>query len=232
MIRMLQVVVPARDEQQRLPRCLTAIRAAQAQAVAEHPSVRLGCTVVLDSCTDGSAAVARDFGVRSLSVEHGAVGATRHSGVLAALAEAASHGVPPEDTWIACTDADSVVPPHWLTVQLALARRYDAAVGTVEPWGLTDPAVLHRWQARHQLNEGHPHIHGANLGFRGSTYLGVGGFAPLSRDEDVDLVRRIRLHTTAWVATDRTRVASSARTVGRCRGGFADYLARLRVEAG
>ena len=73
-------------------------------------------------------------------------------------------------------------------------------------------------------------MHGANLGLRGSAYLEVGGFRPMPSDEDVDLVRRLRSHTTRWVATDTVRVASSARRNPRCRGGFSDYLGALESE--
>ncbi|MFW5470438.1 glycosyltransferase [Knoellia sp. CPCC 206435] len=230
MIRAVHVVIPARDEQRRLPRCLASVAAARAALRASRPDLTVETTVVLDRCVDRSAGVARRAGVATLTVDHGNVGATRHAGVRAALARAASDGVAPRDLWIAGTDADTVVPPHWLVGQVALAESHDAVVGTVEPLGLADAAVLSAWRARHLLVEGHPHVHGANLGLRGSTYLEVGGFRPMPVDEDVDLVRRIRAGTTRWVATDRVRVASSARRNPRCHGGFADYLSDLADE--
>ena len=186
--------------------------------------------MVLDRCIDRSAEVARRAAVRTLDVDHGNVGATRHAGVRSALATAAAGGVGPADLWVACTDADTVVPPHWLTGHIALSETHDAVIGTVEPLGLTDTEVLSEWRARHHLIEGHPHVHGANLGLRGSAYLEVGGFRPMPSDEDVDLVRRLRSHTTRWVATDTVRVASSARRNPRCRGGFSDYLGALESE--
>ena len=197
---------------------------------ATRPDLSVEVTVVLDRCVDRSADVARRAAVQILGVDHGNVGATRHTGVRAALAAAASQGIDPADLWVACTDADTVVPPHWLTGHVALSQTHDAVIGTVEPLGLTDIAVLSEWRARHHFIEGHPHVHGANLGLRGSAYLEVGGFRPMPTDEDVDLVRRIRSHTTRWVATDTVRVASSARRNPRCRGGFADYLSALETE--
>lgn len=232
MIRTVHVVIPARDEQQRLPRCLASVAAARAALREGRPDLTVETTVVLDRCVDRSVDVARRAGVRTLVVDHGNVGAARHAGVRVALGRAASGGVGPADLWVACTDADTVVPPHWLVGQVALAESHDAVVGTVEPLGLTDADVLSAWRARHLLVEGHPHVHGANLGLRGSTYLEVGGFRPLPVDEDVDLVRRIRAGATRWVATDRVRVASSARRTPRCGGGFADYLSALEGEVG
>lgn len=232
MIRSVHVVVPVRDEEIMLPRCLASLEVAREQLLGVRPDIRVDITVVLDRCVDGSAAVVRRAGVRSLTVNHDNVGATRRAGVLQALAVNASRRIADDELWIACTDGDTVVPRHWLTGHVKLSETHDTVIGTVEPLGLTDAAVLAEWRARHQLDEDHPHVHGANLGFRGSTYLQVGGFRPLETDEDVDLVRRIRATTTRWVATDTVRVASSARRIGRCRGGFADYLNVLEDEVG
>lgn len=230
MIRAVHVVVPARNEEVLLPEALASIEAARRQLRAAHPALAVEVTVVLDCSVDGSAAAARRAGVRSLSVDHGNVGATRRDGVIAALRHTTTLGIGVDDLWLASTDADTVVPPHWLVGQVNLSRAHDAVIGTVEPRGLTDSRVLEQWRARHHLIEGHPHVHGANLGLRASTYLAVGGFRAMEADEDVDLVRRIRAHTTAWVATDTVRVASSARRAGRCHGGFADYLTHLEDE--
>lgn len=230
MIRTVHVVIPARDEERRLPETLASVRAARVQLAAARPDLGVEVTVVLDRCVDRSAEVARREAVRILDVDHGDVGAARHAGVLSALATAASRGVESRDLWIACTDADTVVPPHWLTGHVILSDRHDAVIGTVEPLGLTDTEVLREWRSRHHLVEGHSHVHGANLGLRGSAYLDVGGFRPMPTDEDVDLVRRIRAHTTRWVATDTVRVASSARRRSRCRAGFSDYLVALEAE--
>jgi len=230
--RVVHVVIPARDEERLLPRSLGSVVVAVERLRRGRPDLLVDCTVVLDRCTDGSQRVVREAGLRSLSVDHGVVGATRDAGVRSALASATAVGVDPGDVWIACTDADTLVPPHWLVRHEELSHDLDAVVGTVEPLGLTDAVVLAEWRARHELTEGHPHVHGANLGIRASTYLEVGGFRPLALDEDVDLVRRVRAHTTRWAATDSLRVRSSARRSGRVRGGFADYLADLEGEVG
>ena len=230
MIRAVHVVIPARDEERRLPRCLASVEAAGAQLLATRPDLTVEVTVVLDRCLDRSAEAAHRAGVHILYVDHGNVGATRHTGVRVALAAAGSRGIEPADVWVASTDADTVVPSHWLNGHVELSESHDVVIGTVEPLGLRNSLVLREWRARHHLNEGHPHVHGANLGLRGSAYLEVGGFRPMPTDEDVDLVRRLRAHTAQWVATDSVRVASSARRNPRCRGGFADYLSALEDE--
>jgi len=232
MIRAVHVVIPARDEELLLPRCLASVEQARLALRGVRPDLLVDITVVLDRCRDRSSLVVEEARVHGLSVDFGMVGATRDAGVRSALASNDANGVASEDLWIACTDADTVVPANWLTDQVALTATHDAVIGTVEPFGLTDAAVLARWRARHHLIEGHPHVHGANLGLRGSTYLEVGGFRPMATDEDVDLVRRIRAHTARWVATDAVRVSSSARRLSRCRGGFADFLVSLEDEVG
>lgn len=232
MIRAVHVVIPARDEEALLPRCLLSVDRARRVLRACRPDLLIDVTVVLDGCADGSADVVEAARIGSLVVDHGLVGAARHAGVSRAVEAAAESGVAAEDLWVACTDADSVVPPHWLVAQVGLATTRDLVIGTVEPIGLADTALLEAWRERHELAEGHAHVHGANLGFRASTYLAVGGFGPTAVHEDVDLVRRIRAHTTRWVATDSARVGSSARGQGRTPGGFAGFLARLADEVG
>ena len=55
-IRQLHVVVPAHDEEELLPRCLAAIEQAVAQVRRRTQPPHVEVTVVLDACTDGSAA--------------------------------------------------------------------------------------------------------------------------------------------------------------------------------
>ena len=97
---------------------------------------------------------------------------------------------------------------------------------------MADPRVLGAWLERHELREGHGHVHGANLGVRADAYLAVGGFAPLAVHEDVGLVARLRDAGHPWVATDRCRVRTSGRTESRVDGGFATFLAGLTAGPG
>lgn len=227
MIRAVHVVIPARDEAMLLPGCLRSVKRACDVLRERRPDLVLDVTVVLDGCLDGSADAVAAAHMGSLVVDHGVVGATRHAGVVRAVEAAAALGVAADELWIASTDADSVVPPHWLDAQVSLASSLDLVVGTVEPIGLADAALLERWRERHELVEGHTHVHGANLGFRASTCLEVGGFRPMPLHEDVDLVRRMQAATPRWVATDTARVATSARLHGRSPGGFARFLTDL-----
>lgn len=261
------VIIPAKDEQQLLPRCLRHLEAAAAALDspalgAEFRRVRISVTVVLDDCTDDTAAVlndwprvnvvdragvlacagATDAGLRTrtgrgagpeggagsatrpiVTAIAGNVGAARHLGVGHAIGQSQ---VRPERLWIASTDADSMVPPNWLTSQLEHARSGAAmVVGTVSPDPAElDSAALDHWLRNHQLQTGHGHIHGANLGVLAHTYLRAGGFRALASGEDADLVDRVKSLGVRWVAADDGRVVTSARLTGRAPRGFAHYL--------
>ena len=75
--------------------------------------------------------------------------------------------------------------------------------------------------------ETHRHVHGANLAFRSTAYTAVGGFAPRSTGEDVDLLSRFerRGHRIAWLR--QWTVETSDRRRGRAPNGFAAHLLSL-----
>jgi hypothetical protein len=153
----------------------------------------------------------------------------RAAGVTRLLDSEAGRGTPAGRAWIACSDADSVVPPDGLRTQLEHARRgTDMVLGTVRPDpGDVPPAVLDSWYPRHVVTDGHPHVHGANLGLRGDTYLAPGGFADVAMHEDVLLSRAVRAVGGRLVSTGDSPVITSGRTDGRSPGGLADYLREL-----
>jgi glycosyltransferase involved in cell wall biosynthesis len=224
----VHVVIPARNEEAVLAACLRSVRRAAWQVRLTRPAARVDVLVVLDSCTDGTAGVLAGFPeVTGLPVTYGGVGATRAAGVLAAVATTAAA---PDHLWLASTDADSEVPTDWLTVQLEQADRgAHAVVGTVRP--ARSAELLVPWHARHAVHDGHPHVHGANLGVRLDQYVEVGGFDPLEEHEDVRLVERLVASDAVVVRTAAGRVTTSDRLEGRTPGGFAAYLRRLQGVA-
>lgn len=224
----LAVVIPARNEELLLPAALSSVRAA-VRALGQAGQVRAAVTVVLDSCSDGSAEVvaglqrrwAPELDLRMVAGSFGTVGAARAAGIAAQ----------PQLTglWIANTDADTVVPENWLVHQHGLAAAgYGLVLGTAvpDPADLT-AAELAAWRQLHPLGEGHPHVHGANLGFSAAAYRSAGDFAPLASHEDVDLVARLKAAGTPWTATDRIRVVTSGRRDGRAPEGFSRFLRQL-----
>jgi hypothetical protein len=225
------VVVPARDEEARLPRCLAAlddaVTAMREEFGADAPAVSV--LVVLDRCTDGSAAIVAGWpGVQALQSDAGSVGSARRLGVQRQLARAV-----PERTWVATTDADSAVPRRWLSVQLTLAEAgTELLLGTVLPDAELPAADRARWHAEHDLVDGHPHVHGANLGVRADRYLAAGGFSDVDSDEDVLLVQALRGLGVHECRTALIPVLTSGRLDGRAPGGFGGYLAEQLAANG
>jgi glycosyltransferase involved in cell wall biosynthesis len=210
-IERVVVVIPARDEEERIGRCLASVARA-----ARLATVRVQTVVVADGCLDRTAALARSFrGVRVIELESSNVGASRRRGAL---------GLDAATTWIANTDADSVVPPNWISAQVELANRgWDVVVGTVRPeFSELSAEQLEAWHRTHPPGEANGHVHGANLGVRASAYAAVGGYRRLPEHEDNDLVERLSDYRI--VATDDCPVTTSGRSVGRTPGGYAKYL--------
>lgn len=220
------IVVPARDEEELVERCLAALRAARDYALAHVPTLRIRTLVVADRCLDATAELARGFeGVEVLEIAAAAVGTARQAGADHALA-----GETPHATWLANTDADSEVPERWLVDQLTLAAEgADAVIGTVRPrFEDLSPEEVAEWRDTHHAGRPNGHVHGANLGVRASAYAAVGGFQQLNEHEDVDLVGRLAGAGYRLVASDRGEVLTSGRRQGRTPGGYAAYLARER----
>lgn len=236
---LLGVVVPARNEARLLPRCLAALAAAAA-----HPGLATTpvlVVVVADRCTDTTADVARAGGARVVVSGHGVVGEARHAGVLAVLAEATRLGIVHDRIWVASTDADSRVPAGWLDLQRAGAQAgVDALVGTVlvDDWTGHPPhvprAFLRAYEAwrRRGPDAVHPHVHGANLGVRGSAYTAVGGFPPLVVAEDAGLVGALLLAGRTVLRTPAAPVTTSSRRLPRAPGGFGTDLDQLATDPG
>lgn len=215
---MIGILIPAHNEEQLLGVCLeTALKAGQHPALNNEHVVVL---VVLDSCTDASAAIARRYGVQTLEVNVRNVGQARAAGATVLLEQGAR--------WIACTDGDSSVAQDWLVEQLALNA--DAVCGTVTPGAWHDSIPVNaqiRYQQSYQHRDGHRHVHGANLGVSAAAYRKAGGFPPLACHEDVQLIRQLELNGARIAWSCRPRVITSTRLEARATGGFADYLRSL-----
>jgi len=231
-VRRVVVAIPARDEEVLLTTCLDGIKRAVGALRQVRGDVDTVVVVGLDDCTDQSESVAVRAAVHTVALRREGVGPTRDAAIRHGFSLVSNAEAPGEcadhHTWVACTDADTVVPPTWLIRQVMWAESgMDLVIGTVEPVECGNPAVLAAWHSRHRLAEGHPYVHGANLGMRADTWRAAGGFGTRTLGEDVALVARAQTQTERWVATDTTRVMTSARLDGRATGGFADYLEAL-----
>jgi glycosyltransferase involved in cell wall biosynthesis len=229
-IRAVGVLIPARDEQDRVGRCLDAVFAALRRL---PPDVAVAVCLVVDRSRDGTVGVAhraiRRSGIRSavdvlVNERSASVGAVRNIAARQLCRRLAA--VPPSSTWLLSTDADSRVDPDWAARHIALADAgADAVAGGVRPDGpvtawVDDPEGLYA----------------ANLGLRAAPFLQFGGFPTVPSGEDGGMVRRFRSAGLRVVVEPGLTVATSARLDGRAAGGLADLLstqARIsRSEAG
>ncbi|MDQ1135571.1 glycosyltransferase involved in cell wall biosynthesis [Microbacterium sp. SORGH_AS 1204] len=227
-MRAVAVVIPAHDEEALIGRCLASVVRAVATARQRHPDLVATVVVVLDACTDTTAPQVARWPVESVTIAARRVGTARRIGVTHALSLS---DVDPRQTWIAMTDADTVVPPDWITHQLDLADAgVDLVLGTVRP-DFADLSARHAayWLATHHRGRPPGNVHGANLGVRASTYTEAGGIPDLVEHEDVALVRAVRALGARERASDEHEVETSGRLTGRTPAGYAASLARVHA---
>lgn len=227
-IRHVAVVVPARNEQAWINATLDAIATARAAL----DGVTTSCIVVLDDCTDATSSLIASRTNSSIVVPGPTVvvdasvrsaGAARAIGFETALRTGAHL---PGETWLASTDADTLVPPEWLVSQLLLAESgADAVAGIVELDDVADERLREGFRTRYQLGAdgSHRHVHGANMAMRGDAYLAAGGWRSLETGEDHDLWARLGKIGRCISSTDVV-VRTSSRLHGRAPAGFAADL--------
>ena len=229
------VVIPARNEESLLPRCLASVQRAR-QAL---PANVTSDVIVVSDCSDDRTAevattmLAGDGTV--LRSDAGAVGGARALGVQLALkrypGRQFSHtGSMLDRCWLANTDADCLVPEDWLLLQLAAADSGFAAVAgivDVDSFEEHESQVEQLFRLTYRLHEDgtHPHVHGANFGIRADVYCGAGGWSNCETGEDHHLWRRLQRAAHPVISNSRLRVVTSGRRVGRAPLGFADALA-------
>jgi glucosyl-3-phosphoglycerate synthase len=235
------VVVPAKDEEELIGRCLHAL-AGQAGIDARAYEVVL----VLDGCRDAThaealRAAAQHPGLRLHLIEgpRRGVGSARRTGMDAAQGRLAEVGCP--RGLIACTDADTVVDACWLSAQLGLAARGALAIGgriDILPHDLKvlparAVAARRRSAARRHLLAAsagrgvaeHGFFSGASMSLTAGVYADVGGLEPLVAFEDEALERALTERGVAIVRSNLVRVQTSGRIHGRAPRGLAYNLA-------
>jgi cellulose synthase/poly-beta-1,6-N-acetylglucosamine synthase-like glycosyltransferase len=230
MISAVAVVIPARDERRRIRSCLRAVR----HSLSRLPDgITHAVCVVADRCTDDTAALARAELPSAQVVTTEAdrtIGEVRDLGMRAARTVLDGHS--PARIWLLSTDADTVVHRDWARRHVRLADAGNDAIAGVahldRPAGPTR-AALERYAAvvgRAGGPWGHGNVYGANLGLRADAFDAVGGFGPVAVGEDHDLWQRLGAAGYTRHHAD-IPVVTSARHIGRVRGGLADLLAAL-----
>jgi glucosyl-3-phosphoglycerate synthase len=239
------VVVPARDEEERIGACIAAL-AAQVNVDPRSWETLL----VLDACTDSTAARAAEAAsvrphlrLETIEGPGAGPGPARRLGMDAACARL--HAVGRPDGLIASTDADTVVAPDWLAAQIDAAARGARAIGgrielSAPELALLPPGVAHRRAAQARRRHApllaaeragggtveHWQFSGASLALTAATYAEVGGLGEHTDLEDEALERALRRHGVPIERTLAVRVTTSARVTGRAARGLARDLAR------
>lgn len=216
---MIGIAIPAHNEADYLAACLQSVQRSVAQLSRQGHSALV--LVVLDACDDDTPRIARQYADHVLPITAHNVGEARRVGAQWLIDYGAQ--------WLACTDADTQVPAHWLSAQLACQTDVFCGIVRVDDWGDYSAGVIQAFHAT-TPQDGHPHIHGANLGIARHAYLQVGGFLPATAHEDVSLVRRCEQAGLQIARRIDPCVVTSARRNARARGGFGDFLLQLEQQ--
>jgi len=248
------VAVPAKDEAERLPACLSALDKQIDERGRPLPSGTFGVVFFVNNSRDDSAEIIRRASLH-MSVEVRVVeaklpcelshagGARRMAMDLAAawLGErSACEGV------LLTTDADSRVAPDWICANLkAFAQGAEVVLGQIslDEEGDRLSAALHVRGKLEAVYEGllnelsvrldpqdcnpwphHSTISGASLALTRALYRRVGGLPLVPLGEDKALVAELRRCDARIRFAPEAKVVTSGRTSGRAPGGVADTL--------
>lgn len=240
------VAIPARDEEDRIEACLTAL-------ALQEDAPPFGLVLVLNNCQDGTQARVQALQPRlpyplelvavDLEPERAHVGQARRLAMDRAAELAGPGGV------ILTTDADGEAAPDWIAANVAaLAGPVDAVAGVAVVLAVEDPdfpIALHEdnivEEAYRDLldlieHEVEPRAHdplprhtqqaGASIAVSVETYEKAGGLPVLPFGEDRAFFGRLAAIDARVRHAPEARVRVSGRVVGRAAGGMADTIRR------
>lgn len=237
----IAVIIPARNEAERIGACLSALSG--------QGTHRVVVVLVVNNTNDTTVEVARHIGARTglhleiidcvLPPDHG-VGLARRMGCDHALRRM------PDLRYLLTTDADCIVATDWIAGNIAHLKTVDAVCGKVDPIaaeaGILDGmdrtlatqegiyrSLVQELYARRAnecayIRDTHGEAAGASLAFRKDAYLAVGGFYPVRCGEDRQIVRALRRAGKQVRHPNDVVVHASCRLQGRAAGGMSDAL--------
>jgi GT2 family glycosyltransferase len=243
----LVVAIPVRDEAKRIEGCL--------RALSRQSRPPDDVVLLLNNCTDGTAEFVRATSqpcYRLHLIECDLDGPSASAGVARGLAMQYAAALI-DDGAILTTDADAVVPAHWVEANLrALQQGADAVCGqaVIDPIeALLIPPHLHEDDAREVayarlLDEmesrilpdpadpwpRHREDSGASIGISAAMFRRVGGVPRLPSGEDRALIRALRMMDARVRHDPSMSVVVSGRIEGRAPGGMADAIRRRILQ--
>lgn len=202
---LISVVIPAFNEEKFIERTL--------KSLMNQDFKDFELIVVDNNSQDRTGQIAERFGAKVVFEPKEGVGYSRQAGFMAAKAPI-----------IATTDADTIVPPNWLS---KILREFNSDPGLVAFGGfhsLYNGPFLARFAVRYlifipwifdRIFSGGWTLSGANLAVRKEAFLKIGGFnTKLKLSEDADLSQRLR--SVGKVKLDMGfRVETSGRRYGK-----------------
>jgi hypothetical protein len=252
------VAIPARDEADRIRRCLSAFAVQHDRVGAPIAAGDFGVLLLVNNSTDGTAQIARELAasipypleVLQLKLTQNATagGARRR-----AMQEARIRiGAASDERFLMTTDADSIVTPSWFADNVAhLTAGADCVAGYIdaEPAEIVShgPAFLARGRLEdayirltaeiHALCDPRPHdpwpnhrvSSGASLAVKVGPYDAVGGMPNQPLGEDGAFTALLDRNGFKVRHALDVSVSTSCRLDGRASGGAADTM-RLRRD--
>ena len=179
---LVSVVVPARNEENYLGKCLKAL------SEQDYPNYEI--IVVDNASTDKTNQIARSFGVRVVTEKKPGLSYARNKGFAEAKGEI-----------IARTDADTVAPKDWLSRMSSIFTNYPDVAAVSGSDEFYDKGIFVRYSSRlifwilfylTRLVFGHYQLSGPNFALRKNAYRRINTHTDDSKiNEDMDLACHI-----------------------------------------
>jgi cellulose synthase/poly-beta-1,6-N-acetylglucosamine synthase-like glycosyltransferase len=221
------IIIPARNEEKLISRCLHSVNMAAQQLPAFCTyDVILAVDASSDQTFDISNDIIGENGI-AFNIDVESVGTARKLATELALQR---YKGDLWQCWLANTDADCEIPLQWLVTHLDHALSGTQALAgiiSIDNFDEHNNYVPQRFKDSYLLHPDgtHPHIHGANLGVRADAYIRSGGWNCINTAEDHDLWNRLATLSIPMRSDSHCSVITSGRRMGRAPHGFAQALA-------
>ena len=197
------IVIPARNEADNIKACVDSILAQ------DYPFDAYEIIVVDDFSEDDTAAIVKSIGlnhsnVHLLSLADYYKPEEMNSFKKKAIEKAVSHA---KGDWIVTTDADCIIPKHWLQLYNAYIQKYQPVFVAAPVMFIKERGILNEFQLLDFLAlQGitaaavgagkHSMSNGANLAFEKSAFIAVGGYQgvdQIASGDDMFLMHKMKV---------------------------------------